>query len=145
MLCTIQGQEINESDAYGMTLVEAIYRGQNWRCRFTGLEWNKVGLMAALQGFGSQQPTVNGILGPTLTNIGDRWTRYTATLLLTAILGNPPSIPQTLTSISAAIAPQFQTDFLFTSKMREFPMELVLFPYSAVVGSVTENIPFSTT
>ena len=28
---TYQGQEVNASDAYGMALVEAIWRGLNWR------------------------------------------------------------------------------------------------------------------
>jgi hypothetical protein len=144
-MCTLQGQEVALSDAYGMTLVEAIYRGQNWRCRFTGLEWNKTGLLAALQGFGAQQPLVQGILGPTLNNIGDRWTKFSSPLVLTAILGNPPTVPQSLTATNAAWAPQFQTTMIFTSKLRQMPVEMVLIPYSAVIGSLTENVPFTTT
>jgi hypothetical protein len=48
-----QGQEVNQSDAYGMTLVEAIYRGLNWKMRFRGLEFNKNGILASIQAFGS--------------------------------------------------------------------------------------------
>src|SRR3990167_4344216 len=47
-----QGQEINASDAYGMTLVEAIWRGMNWRMRIRGLEADKLGLLDLLQAFG---------------------------------------------------------------------------------------------
>ena len=48
---TYQGQEINASDAYGMTLVEAIWRGLNWRMRFRSLEFNKSGVLSLIQEF----------------------------------------------------------------------------------------------
>ncbi len=140
--CSIPGQEINASDAFGKTLVEAIFQGQNWKCRFRGLEWNKAGLLAILQMFGGG---AGNALAPVLTNIGDRWTNYCKALVLTAILGNPPTTPQSLTATNAGFSPNSQSAFNLTSKMREFPLELVLIPYSASVGSVTAAIPFSTT
>ena len=70
-----QGQEINASDAYGMTLVEAIYRGLNWRVRFKGLEWNKAGILAAINTFGSTGDT-GTTFTPTLANIGERMSKY---------------------------------------------------------------------
>jgi hypothetical protein len=141
--CTLQGQEINASDQYGQTLVEAIWRGQNWKLRFRGLEWNKAGLLDLLQMFG--QPGGSGSFSPSLANIGDRWTNYCKSLVLTAILANPPTTPQTLTATNAGISPNSQSAFNLTSKMREFPLELVLIPYSATVSGVTTAIPFSTT
>lgn len=141
LACTIQGQEVNESDAYGMTLVEAIYRGQNWRCRFRGLEWNKSGLLAILQMFGSQGANMN----PILTSIGDRWTKFCQALVLTSILANPPSIPQSLTAVTAGFAPNSQTAFNITSKAREMPLEMVLFPYQTTIASVSYNVPFTCT
>jgi hypothetical protein len=144
MAATLQGQEIRETDAYGMTLVEAIYRGQNWRIRLRGLEW-KSGLLAILQGFGAQQPLAQGLLGPYLANIGDRWSKFSSTLLLTAILANPPTVPLSLTALLASFAPNTTSAFLMTSKMRELPLEMVLLPYSAVVGSLTLNVPFTVT
>ena len=142
LACTLQGQEVNESDAYGMTLVEGIWRGQNWRVRIRGLEW-KTGLLSSLQMFG--QSGLAGTLTPILANFGDRWTKYCQTLLLTAILGNPPTTPQTLTAVNAGIAPNSQAAFQMTSKMRELPLEYVLIPYTAVISSVTYAIPFSST
>lgn len=138
-----QGQEINASDAYGMTLVEAIWRGMNWRCRIRGLEFNKTGLLSLLQAFG--RSGANNTLTPQLTAIGDRWSNYGAIMVLTAILGNPPSMPQTLTANSACLAPGQTTEFMLTSKMREMPIEMVLLPYSAVVGSGSIVVPFTTT
>jgi hypothetical protein len=138
-----QGQEINASDAYGMTLVEAIWRGMNWRCRLRGLEFNKTGLLTLLQMFG--QSGANTTLTPQLTAIGDRWSNYAKALLLTAILGNPPTMPQTLTASSSCLAPGQTTEFMATSKMREMPIEMVLLPYSATVGSGSIVVPFTTT
>ena len=139
------GQEINQSDAYGMTLVEAIYRGINWRCRLRGLEWNKPGLLQAMQAFGSDgSPTTT--FTPILANIGDRWSKYMGTLLLTAILPNPPTFPQTLTASLAGPAPNSNIEAMMTSKMREAPMEFVLLPYETTVGSLAnQNISFTTT
>ena len=143
LMATIQGQEVNESDAWGMTLVEAIYRGQNWRVRLRGLEWNKAGLLDSLQMFG--RSGASGTFGPILTNIGDRWTKFCQALVLTAILANPPTTPQTLTATNAGIAPQSQSAMLMTSKVREMPLEFVLLPYQTTVGSVTYTLPFTTT
>ena len=141
--CTLQGQDVNASDAYGQTLVEAIWRGFNWRCRLRGLEFNKTGLLSLLQMFG--QSGANTTLTPQLTAIGDRWTNYAKALLLTAILGNPPTMPQTLTATNAGFAPNSQSSFNLTSKMREVPIEMVFLPYQAVVGSLTIIVPFTTT
>jgi len=128
-----QGQEINATDQYGLTLVEAIWRGMNWRIRLRGLEADADGLNALLQMFG--QTNSPGILGPNLTNIGDRWSNYCRTLLLVAILGNPPTSPATLTAMTAGLAPGQTTEMMMTSKMKEMPIEMVLLPYSAVDGS----------
>ena len=145
---TLQGQEVNESDAFGLTLVEAIYRGQNWRIRLRGLEWNKTGLLSIVQMFGWQGGAMPGsiatTLAPTLGAIGDRWTKYCQALLLTAILGNPPTVPQTLTATNAGFAPNTNTEQIMTSKVREMPIEMVLLPYVAS-GSSPPNAPFTVT
>lgn len=138
-----QGQEINATDAYGMTLVESIWRGMNWRIRLRGLEANQTGLLTLLQMFGQSGATTT--LTPTLVAIGHRWSVYCKTLLLTAILGFPPTMPQTLTALTAGLAPGQTTEMLMTSKMREVPIEMVLLPYQAVIGSSTLVVPFTTT
>lgn len=138
------GQEINASDAYGMTLVEAIWRGLNWRLRFRGLEFNKAGILASLQAFGSTgAPSTT--FTPTLANIGDRYSKFAQALVLTAILGNPPTFVQTLTANTAIVAPQSNVEYLMTSKVREAPFEMVLLPYAATVGSLSPNLSFTTT
>ena len=141
---TYQGQEVNATDAYGMTLVEAIWRGLNWRLRFRGLEFNKTGILASLQAFGSTG-VPSTTFTPILTNIGDRYSKFAQPLVLTAVLGNPPTFVQTLTATNAIVAPQSNVEYLMTSKVREAPFEMVLLPYSAVVGSLTVNLSFTTT
>lgn len=142
---TYQGQEINATDAFGMTLVEAIWRGLNWRFRFRGMEWNKPGILAALQTFGSSGLSTITFT-PTLQNIGDRWSRYANPLVLTALLPNPPCFIQTLTAVNAVIAPQSNTDAMLTSKAREAPIEMVLLPYqSSGSGTGVVNVSFTTT
>ena len=139
------GQEINASDAYGMTLVEAIYRGLNWKMRFRGLEFNKPGILYAINSFGATG-ALNSTLTPKLANIGDRWTNYMGALVLTAILGNPPTFVQTLTALSAGIAPNSNAEYLMTSKVRQAPFEMVLLPYQSNIGSLSNiNASFTTT
>lgn len=145
LLGSYTGQEVNQSDAYGMTLVEAIWRGINWRMRFRGLEWNSLGILAAMQAFGSSgAPSTT--FTPILANIGDRYSRFGQPLILTSIIGtNPPTTPNTLTALSAIVAPQSNVEYMMTSKVREAPFEMVLLPYRATSGSLTVNLSFSTT
>jgi hypothetical protein len=137
---TFAGQEINETDAYGLTLVEAIFRGMNWRARMRGLEW-KTGLLAALQQFGTGGGSG---LNPAMAtgSIGSKWSLTCLPLILTSILGSPLTPPATLTATLAGMAPGSQSLFNLTSKVRELPLEMVLLPYAA---SGALAIPFSTT
>ena len=138
------GQEVNQSDAYGMTLVEAIYRGINWRVRFRGLEFNKPGILQSMQAFGSTD-SPSGTITPTLSNIGNRYSLFAQALVLTAILAFPPTMPQTLTALNAIVAPNSNVEYLMTSKMREAPFEMVLLPYLMTTSGGASNISFSTT
>lgn len=148
--CTWHGQEMNASDAYGMTLVNAIYRGMNWRLSFNSLEFNSGGLTNIIKRFGwlpSSIPTPNDqTLSPILTGVGTTWVISTsASLVLTAILSNPPTRPQTLTASNAYIAPETNVQMLMTSKMRETPIEMVLLPYASTIDGVGYNLSFTTT
>lgn len=148
---TYQGQEVNATDAYGMTLVEAIYRGINWRLQFRSMEFNKPAILEIIQTFGETgDPTL--VLTPILSTvatrspIGDRFSKFAESLVLTSTLGAyPPTMPSTLTALGAVIAPQSNIEFMMTSKVREVPFEMVLLPYTAVVASTSYNVSFTTT
>ncbi len=139
------GQEVNATDAYGMTLVEAIWRGLNWRIRFRGMEFNKPGILNAIQAMGSTGNPISTFT-PTLTNIGNRYSLFAQALVLNAIIGsNPPTMPQMLTAAGAIVAPQSNVEYLMTSKVREAPFEMVLLPYSTTVNSLSNQIVSFTT
>ncbi len=129
------GQPINQSDAWGMTLVEAIWRGINWRLQFTGLEWNKPGILAVMQAFGSTgAPSTTWT--PSNQSIGDRYSKFAQALTMASILGTyPPTMPTTFTAMNAIIAPNSNIQAMLTSKAREAPLELVLLPYNAVIST----------
>ena len=139
------GQEVNASDAYGMTLVEAIWRGLNWRLRFRGLEFNRRGILQAIQAFGSSgDPSTT--FTPILIDIGERWSSFAQSLVLTSILGAyPPTMPTTLTALNAIIAPQSNIELLFTSKVREAPIEMVFLPYYTPGSGLSPVVSFTTT
>lgn len=144
---TWHGQEVNASDVYGMTLVNAVYRGLDWRLSFTSLEFNYAGVRDILLTFNQASLAAgDGILSPILNRVGDTWiTSATAVLVLTAILGNPPTRPQTLTASTAIIAPETNVQMLMTSKVRETPLEMALFPYQTSIGGTDYNVSFTTT
>jgi hypothetical protein len=141
------GQEVNASDQYGMTLVEAIYRGINWRLRFRSLEFQQAGILAAIQAFGSTgsaATTFTPYLNPQGGGfIGHRYSHFAQTLLLTALLSITQI--QSLTALLAIVAPNSNIELLMTSKVREAPLEMVLLPYNVTVGSLSVDLAFTTT
>lgn len=135
-----KAQEINETDAWGLTLLDFVTRGVDWRCRLTGKEW-KESLLDILQQFG----IVPGeTFSPTLDNIGDLASNFAQTLLLTATLNDPPTSPQTLTASYASLSPSNTSDMLLTSKVRDLPLEMVLLPYLVTINAVVQTVPFTT-
>jgi hypothetical protein len=131
-----KAQEINDTDAYGMTLIEAIYRGQDWRIRFRAMEAAKDGLMTALLVFGA----TGAGMTPKLGVIGRRFTDMARALQLNATVGTPAEgNPSTFDADQTIMSPANNTAMLLTSKVREVPIELVLLPFQ--VGN--DIIPFS--
>ena len=148
--CQVHGQRMDATDQFGKTMVEAVYQGQNWKCRLRGLEW-KAGLVEILQMFGNitvgsggLQPTLSGGgFNPYFVNVGDLWTNYTGPLVLTAVLGNPPTKPQSITASQAGLDPEQTSEFMLTSQIRELPLDMCLIPYNTVIASVTYAVPFT--
>jgi hypothetical protein len=138
----VRAQEINDTDQFGMTLIEAIYRGQDWRVRFRGKEAAKEGIVAVLMALGTAG---GGGIAPALGIIGVTMTSKAQALVLTATTGTPADValdgPQSLTADYASLSPSNNTAMLMTSKVKEVPIEMVCFPYA----SSGENIPFSIT
>ena len=140
-----KAQEINETDQYGLTLIDYIHRGHDWRCVTRGQDY-KAGLLASLQAFGTAPSVAGAILAPALTNIGnDALNGFTSVLVLTRVLGFPPSTPASLTASQCVLAPNNTTELLFTSKLRELPIEWVFLPYTTTISAVQYIVPFTVT
>jgi hypothetical protein len=165
----MKSQEINESDAFGMTLLDYVYRGMDWRIRFTGKEWSRVGtggLLNALQPFGS---SMSGQLGPVVSRLGGTFpplpnnppvagiyvgnlaSGVAQILVLNSVMGNapaPPSggpvVPTTLTANGAVLSPNTQSQFQMTSKLRELQIEMCLLPYQYTLSVTGYNVPNGT-
>lgn len=163
LMSNYTGQEINATDAFGMTLVEAIFRGINWRLRFRGMEFNRPGILASMQTFGFSgpllgeatrfQPNIGSIASPT---IGDRYSRQSAVMFMENVLpvqpqgglfgtSSNPGFIASITASSAVVSPNSNFEYLFTSKVREAPFEFVLLPFTATIGGVLTNLAFTTT
>lgn len=150
----LKSQEVNETDGYGMTLLDFVYRGQDWRVRMTGREWFG-GLLLLLQPFGAVVTggIKYGILAPQITPItaaqpgaiGSMASLASGILSLVSDLGSPPTAPATLTALQAILSPNSRATFDMTSKVRDLPLELCLLPYSVTVSSVALAVPFTVT
>ena len=149
----LHGEEVNRTDAYAMTLIEAIYQGQDWNITLTAREWNKSGtsnvLLSSFLPFGQltsllPSPTINGVSGPSQAfTIGDRFSKYAQILVLTALLATPaPTSPLSLTANGAILSPSNQSRFTMTSKVRDLPLDFALLPYVGGTGNYSV-IPFS--
>lgn len=130
---------VSESDAYGATPIDGVYRGGQCMCDFTSLAY-KTGSLAAFWPWGNTS-TGPGALG-TLVNsttlpIGVLATAIARTFIMTAVAGTPAAAtPATLTTTQALLREGFPGSLLFHSKLREVPISLRFWPYDAGAGVV---------
>jgi hypothetical protein len=128
-------QEIGSegTDAYGLTLLDFINRGQNWGLVVRGQDY-AAGLLAALHQWGH---VAAATFDPILAQVGnDALNGFTSAIVLTATLSNPPTTPVSLTASNASLAPNNSTELLYTSKLRELPVSFVFLPYTASSNKV---------
>lgn len=123
---SVATEDIDETDAYGGSIVDFFYRGANTYLQFASKEyaygispfwpWASLGAM--------------GIIGRLASAVA-------AAMVLTSTSGTPAaSSPATLTGGAAILAPNFPAGLLYNSKARNVPVRLLLLPYipsSAVV------------
>ena len=134
-----KGQDINDTDQFGMTLIEGIYRGQDWRIRFRSKEFGSAGLLKLLLAWGSiavVAPAPQAQLG----TIGVTYSSLAKVLVLTVTAGTPAAgNPTSITASLSMNSPNNNISFLMTSKVRETPIETICLPYSDGAG---HNVPF---
>lgn len=114
-----EAELIDETDAYGQSIVDAFYRGGNCYLQFQSKEY--------AAGIAPFWPWATmGAMG----TIGRLASAIAAAMVLTNTAGTPAAgSPATLTGGSSILAPNFPGSLLYNSKARNVPVRLLLLPY----------------
>lgn len=140
-------ERINETDLYGETLIDGIYRGCDATIDYVARAY-KAGSVSPFWPFGATRTgstNTGGAAGagdlgtafsPT-TPISTLMTDFAKPFVLTAVANTPAAIvgtatakggPLTVTAPLTCLAPDFDARLLFDSKLREVPTRLQLLP-----------------
>lgn len=114
---------INNTDAYGKSLIDGIYQGADFSAMFMCMEYRE-GSKGAWWPFDPIVATM-GVIARLLYDMS-------SALVLTSIAGTPADDagdPLTITAAAAILAPGFNTRLLFGPTLRKVPIRQVLFPY----------------
>lgn len=138
--------DIGETDAWGTSVIDGIWRGGNCFVQFTSEEY-KAGSLGAYWPYGGAINAA-GVLGilvddtiaaPNKLPMGQLASNIAKALVLTVTAGTPAATAgavNTLTAMFALLAKNFNGKLLFNSKLREVPIRLRCYPYTA--SSVTK-------
>jgi hypothetical protein len=136
-----QHELIQESDAWGLTIVDGIYRGGNVTADLESLAY-KAGSLAAFWPFGGTLAG-NGALGTLInpgagnTPIGILASDLAKPFVMTSTPGTPAAAnPATLTASKALLRENFPAALLFNSKLRRVPVSLRFYPVDAGSGVI---------
>lgn len=122
---------IEESDAYGGSLLDWVYRGGNVSLQFTGLAY-KAGIITPFWPWGSM-----GVMLTAAAPIGRLASAVASAVVLTATANTPAAAaPATLTGSKSILAPNSPARLLYNSKLRKVPIRLSLLP-TLDTGTVT--------
>jgi hypothetical protein len=112
-------QKINNTNLYGDTLIDGIYRGiEGVQILMTAKEW-KTAVFAAIWPFGGGT-TFDGTLG----TVGALISSKALTLVLSAVTGTPAYTngPVTLTAVGAILSGDNDIEFMMGPTEREIPI-----------------------
>lgn len=116
-----KAEMLEESDVYGMMVMDFLALGTNWYCQTEFLEANGAAPIASAYPWGSMG--VQGIIARLATDVA-------GALVLTATASTPAaSSPASLTASKAILTPGFQPELLYSSRLRTLPCKFSLLPY----------------
>lgn len=117
-----KSEAIDKSDAYGDMLLDMVWRGCNWFVQAELLEYKPGSIDAAYPWGTMGQP---GIIARLASDVA-------GALVLTSTAGTPAAAtPATLTANKSILAPGFNVDAVYSSRLRTMPCRLALLPYEA--------------
>lgn len=123
-------EAINRSDVFGDMMIDAVYRGQDYFLQADFMEY-KAGPTAAAFPFGALG--VQGVIGRLYSDIA-------TSLVLTATAGTPAAAtPATLTASKTILAPNWNVNAAFHSRLRKLPVRFCLLAFDSG-GGVMKNL-----
>ena len=150
-------EPINESDHYGQSILDLIYRGGDVYLEFLAKVYASVISTSAVSAFwpwGAGLGIMQTFQGAAGTGVGPLPIGRLAydlnhPTVLSAILGTParPSagagVPGTLTALRTALAPNFRGELLFNSRLRQVPIQLISLPTETTASDIVTTRWFS--
>jgi hypothetical protein len=128
---TSSQEAIEESDAYGASFIDGIYRGGNVYLQFLCKAY-KAGSIAPFWPWGSL-----GVMATAAAPIGRLASAVAKATVLTAVANTPAAAaPASLTASLSILAANSPAKLLFNSKLRQVPVRLQFIP-SVDTGTVT--------
>ena len=139
--CDFEMEDVGESDAYGMTVIDGIFRGGQCHFQFECLAY-KAPTIAMFWPWGGALAAA-GVLG-TLVNpgagnvpIGVLASDHARALALASVLGTPAvASPATVSTTKALIAKNNNGKLLFNSTLRNVPIRMRSYPVDAGAGVI---------
>lgn len=136
-------EDIGETDAWGLTVIDGLWRGGNCFIQFTSVAY-KAGSLAAFWPYGGAV-NANGVLGvlvdgtiaaPNQLPIARLASDIAKPLVLTSTAGTPAAAnPATLTATAALLSKNNNGRVMFNSKLRDVPVRLRCYPFTS--GNIT--------
>lgn len=135
-------EDIGETDAYGLTVIDGVFRGGQCFCDYRSKEY-KAGSLAATWPYGGTLAGA-GVLGILInpgagnTPIGILASSLAKAFVLTSTAGTPAATsPSTLTATQALLARNSNLALMFNSKLREVPTRLRFYPADIGAGVIS--------
>jgi hypothetical protein len=121
-----KAEMIAQSDAYGESAIDAIYRGGDVFVDFLGLGY-KAGAITPFWPWGAL-----GVMLTAAAPLGRLASAVASAHVLTAVANTPAAAaPASLTGTLAILAPNTSARLLYNSKLRKVPIRLQYFPYDS--------------
>lgn len=118
-------EDVSETDAYGLTVIDSVYRGGNCHLQCRSKAY-KTGSKAAHWPFGGV--TLGGVVTAAVP-IGVLASAIASATVLTSVANTPAAAaPATLTASLTLLAKNANLSLMFNSKLREVPIRLRLYP-----------------
>lgn len=123
---TPKAEMVDETDAYGLSTVDWIYRGGDAFVNFTSRAY-KAGSIAAFWPYGAL-----GVISTSAAPIARLASAIAGAFVLSATANTPAATsPASLTANLALLAPNFDARLLYDSRLRDVPCRLQLLPFSS--------------